>query len=331
MWHVVALNTNCTHVACAAGSPQERWLRADLAAHPASCTLAVTHVPRFSSGKPSGALSVKPLWQALYDAGTDVVLSGHARDYERFAPQAPSGRLDSTYGVRQFVVGTGGYALGGLGAAKSHSELRQNTAFGVLELVLHPTSYDWRFVPESGTFSDSGARACHGPPPAPAPPTPKKGPGARHCTIVGTPHADVLTGTRRRDVICGLGGNDRIDGAGGNDLIYGDSGRDRLRGGSGRDRLLGLGGRDALAGGRGNDRLYGGSGNDVLRGQRGRDRLYGGRGRDRLYGNTGRDFLDGARDGRARDRLDGGRGRDRGRLGPRDTARSVERVVRRRR
>jgi hypothetical protein len=330
-WHLIALNTNCTHVSCAAGSTQERWLRADLAAHPASCTLAFTHVPRFSSGKPGGSLSVKPLWQALYDAGADVVLSAHARDYERFAPQAPSGRLDAGYGLPQFVVGTGGYVLGALGTPKSHSQVRQNTAFGVLELTLHPGSYDWRFFPESGSsFSDAGSAGCHGAPTTPKPPAPKKGPGGRHCTIVGTPRKDVLTGTQGPDVICGLGGNDRINGAGGNDVIYGDSGQDLLRGGAGKDKLHGGSGRDRLFGGRGNDRLYGDASNDVLRGQSGRDRLKGGGGRDHLYGNAGRDFLDGTHDGRARDRLDGGRGRDSGRLGPRDTSRSVERAVRRR-
>jgi chitodextrinase len=45
----------------------------------------------------------------------------------------------------------------------------------VLKLTLHPTSYDWQFVPEAGkTFTDSGTTACHGatsdstPPTAPA-------------------------------------------------------------------------------------------------------------------------------------------------------------------
>jgi hypothetical protein len=37
----VVLNSNCSHVGgYGAGSPQERWLRADLAAHPTACTLA---------------------------------------------------------------------------------------------------------------------------------------------------------------------------------------------------------------------------------------------------------------------------------------------------
>ena len=173
-WHLIALNSECSFVGgCQAGSPQETWLRADLAAHPAACTLAYWHKPRFSSGglHPSSA-AFQPLWQALYDAQADVVLSGHAHDYERFAPQAPNGAPDDVRGIRQFVVGTGGRNLQVLGALQPNSEVRQNTSFGVLKLVLHPTSYDWQFLPTAGgTFTDSGSRACGGqdtqPPTAP--------------------------------------------------------------------------------------------------------------------------------------------------------------------
>ncbi len=328
-WHVIALNTNCNEVPCAAGSAQERWLRADLAAHPASCTLAYSNLPRFSSGRPGGSISVKPLWQALYESGAEVVGSAHSRHYERFAPQAPSGRGDSVYGIRQFVVGTGGYALGPLGAAKPRTEVRQNTAFGVLELTLAPNGYSWRFIGEPGsTFSDTGSAGCHGPPPAAATPPPPK--VVSRCTIVGTPRGDVLVGTRKRDVICGLGGADRITGGDGNDVIYGGSGKDRIRGGRGADRINGGRGRDVLLGGRGKDLIHGNAGNDLVRGQSGKDRLYGDTGRDRLFGNAGKDFLDGRGDGRTSDRLVGGRGRDRARPGRRDILRSIERVVRRR-
>jgi hypothetical protein len=332
-WHVIALNTNCKVVSCAQGSDQERWLRADLAAHPTSCTLAFGHAPRFSTGSPKGSVSVKPLWQALWDGGAEIVVSAYARDYERFAPQAPSGRLDPTFGIRQFVAGTGGYGLGALAPLKGHSEVRQNTAFGVLELTLHPAGYDWQFIPEiGGAFADSGSGSCHAAPPPKATPPPglKKSPKKRRCTIFGTAKNDVLRGTRRADVICGGGGRDIISGGRGNDVIYGDGGNDILRGGDGNDVLRGGTGRDKLLGGRGRDRLYGDSGNDLLRGQSGNDALFGNAGSDRIFGNAGKDFLDGAGD-RSPDRLDGGRGRDRARVGPLDKVRSVERIIRRRR
>ncbi len=45
-WHIIVLNSG---VDMRVASPQEQWLRADLAAHPALCTLAYWHHPRFSS------------------------------------------------------------------------------------------------------------------------------------------------------------------------------------------------------------------------------------------------------------------------------------------
>jgi hypothetical protein len=162
-WHVVVLNSNCARVGgCHSGSPQEQWLRADLAANPAACTVAYFHHPRFSSGQHGGTSSVAAFWQALYSGGVDVVLNGHDHHYERFAPQNPSGQLDQARGIRQFLVGSGGKDHYSLGSVATNSERRNNTAFGVLGLTLHDGSYDWRFVPETGaTFTDSGTGSCH--------------------------------------------------------------------------------------------------------------------------------------------------------------------------
>jgi acid phosphatase type 7 len=162
-WHIVVLNSNCSQVGgCGAGSPQETWLRADLAAHPAECTLAYWHHPRFSSGQHGNVAAVDPFWRALYEAGADVVLSGHDHHYERFAPQNPSGQADPAAGIRQFVVGTGGRSHYGISALKANSEKRGTGTFGVLGLTLHDGSYDWRFVPEAGkSFTDSGTASCH--------------------------------------------------------------------------------------------------------------------------------------------------------------------------
>src|SRR5690349_1589483 len=240
-WHIVALNSS-DHgqmVACGKGSPQETWLRADLAAHPTSCTLAYWHHPRFNSGHEGNATFMQAIFQDLYDANVDVVLGGHAHDYERFAPQDPNGKLDHARGIRQFVVGTGGAFFTAFGSIKPNSEVHNGSTYGVLKLTLHPTSYDWQFVPEAGkTFKDSGTGSCHGlvaqppqvrvsPPPPPAPQvTIAQGRGLRRvkCTIVGTPGDDVLRGTSGNDVICGFGGNDRIYGGGGNDVIVGGDG-----------------------------------------------------------------------------------------------------------
>ncbi len=330
-WHLVALNSNCNRVGCAAGSAQERWLRADLAADPAACTLAYMHAPRFSSGRPTSSISVGALYKALYEGGVDVAVGAHARDYERFAPQTHVGKPNAKYGIRQFVVGTGGHSLGTFGTIKRNSEVRESSTFGVLELTLGAAGYSWRFIaPPGEAFSDSGTGACHAAPPKrrpkPEPPDAKKS----RCTVLGTPAADVLRGTPGTDVICGLGGDDRIDGLAGNDLIRGGSGNDRIWAGNGRDTVYGNRGNDVIRGGRGRDVIRGGAGNDVVRGQSGADRLFGQGGRNRVFGNAGNDYIESSRGGRP-DTINGGRGRDRARVQRRDVVRGVERVRRARR
>jgi acid phosphatase type 7 len=162
-WHIVALNSNCEDVGCAASSPQLRWLKADLAKDPKTCTLAYFHYPLFSSGEyRPGIREVKPLWEALYAAGVDVVLNGHDHNYQRFAPQDPNGKADPQRGIREFVVGTGGRSHYSILDPIANSEVYNDESYGVLKLTLHPHSYEWEFVPVEGeTFSDSGSAQCH--------------------------------------------------------------------------------------------------------------------------------------------------------------------------
>src|SRR5271165_655806 len=163
-WHIIVLNSECAEVAgCNAGSRQEKWLRADLAAHPTACTLAYWHKPLFSSGDKHGNdPEIQPLWQALYEANADVVVNGHDHDYERFAPQDPDAKPDPKRGIREFVAGTGGKNHRPFGAPKPNSEVRNADAFGVLKLTLKPGGYDWQFIPEPGkAFTDSGSGVCH--------------------------------------------------------------------------------------------------------------------------------------------------------------------------
>ena len=158
-WHLISLNSN---ISMTAGSAQEQWLRSDLSLHPAPCTLAYWHHPRFSSGEHGSSTAPQPLWQALYDANADVVISGHDHTYERFAPQTPDGLLDTARGIREFVVGTGGAEFYQFPSIRPNSEVRQNTTHGVIKLTLRAHGYDWEFVPVAGgTFRDSGSAKCH--------------------------------------------------------------------------------------------------------------------------------------------------------------------------
>ncbi len=160
-WHVVVLNSNCAAVSCSAGSAQERWLRADLAAHPARCTVAYMHHPRFSSGDHGNATEVRPLWDALYAGRADLVLAGHDHDYERFAKMRPDGSVDEVNGIRSFVVGSGGKGFRPFGSIQPNSLARNASVFGVLRLQLGSSGYTWAFVPEAGkSYADSGTGTC---------------------------------------------------------------------------------------------------------------------------------------------------------------------------
>jgi hypothetical protein len=159
-WHIIALNSE---IAMNSTSAQVAWLKADLSTHPALCTLAYWHEPRFSSGEHGSSAGVIELWRALYAAGADVILNGHDHEYERFAPQDPDGNLNNSTGIREFVVGMGGSNprdLPGGPIANSQKVITRN--FGVIKLTLRSGAYDWQFVPVAGTTgSDSGTGACH--------------------------------------------------------------------------------------------------------------------------------------------------------------------------
>ena len=162
-WHIVVLNSMCENIGgCSATSPQAQFLRNDLAANPRRCTLAYWHHPLFSSGQHGNNPNMRPAFQILYDNNADLVINGHDHDYERFAPQTPSGTLDRSQGIREIVVGTGGAGLRPFATIRPNSQVRNANTWGVLKLTLTADNYSWQFVPVAGkTFTDSGTTSCH--------------------------------------------------------------------------------------------------------------------------------------------------------------------------
>jgi hypothetical protein len=154
------LNSN---VSMSAGSAQDVWLKADLAASTKTCTIAMWHHPRFSSGSTHGSdTRLQVLWDDLYNAGAELALTGHEHNYERFAPQTSTGTADPARGIREFVVGTGGASSYSFGTPLPNSEVRSTGTFGVLKLTLSDGAYTWEFVPVAGkTFTDRGSGTCH--------------------------------------------------------------------------------------------------------------------------------------------------------------------------
>lgn len=158
-WHIISLNSYLQPQQHAA---QLNWLKADLERHKTHCTLAFWHHPVYSSGGHGNTPRMGDIWKALYEANVDVVLAAHEHNYERFAPQGPTGDQDPVRGIRQFVVGTGGAQLTPLWFSKPNSEIADNSVHGVLKMVLKETGYEWEFLPvEAGRFTDRGATLCH--------------------------------------------------------------------------------------------------------------------------------------------------------------------------
>lgn len=179
-WHAISLNSNCSEIdgGCGPGSPQQTWLEADLKAHPNACTIAYWHHPVLTIGPHDNDEETLPLWQTLYDHGTDIVLSGHEHNYQRYAPlDRDAAAVDADEGIRFFVVGTGGVGLTDASSSRVNDNPgleawgdnpgdgdSHDASLGVLNLSLYDAAYEWQFVPaEGGTFTDSGRGTCHGP------------------------------------------------------------------------------------------------------------------------------------------------------------------------
>jgi hypothetical protein len=162
-WHMIALDSQCGVVGgCNPGNPQYQWLLNDLNANTSKCTLAYWHIPIYSSSQDHQP-DMQAIYKLLYDKKADVVLTGHAHFYERFAGQDASGNADAVNGIPQFIVGSGGrsfFTMRATPAANSVSQIA-NT-FGVLQMSLSDGGYSWKFLPSnSGGLTDSGSAGCH--------------------------------------------------------------------------------------------------------------------------------------------------------------------------
>jgi hypothetical protein len=162
-WHVVSLPSAAYRYGCDTAGVLA-WLKKDLAATTAPCTLAFWHEPYWTNptSTHTRTTAVKPWVQALYDADAELILSGHQHDYQRFAPQDPNDQIDRARGLREFVVGTGGIGLYPFSGTAPNIEAQNDDTWGALELTLTANGYDWRFLRAAGgTFTDSGSASCH--------------------------------------------------------------------------------------------------------------------------------------------------------------------------
>ena len=162
-WHLVSLDTECAAIGgCGSGSPEETWLRNDLAAHTGQCIAVSMHDPRWSSGEMGSDSTYSALWSDLYSAHAALALAGHDHSYEHLSPRDANGNLASN-GVSEFVVGTGGVDLSPWGTSPLPGTVyRQDANFGVLALTLHSGYASFAYHSTAGTTLEQGQVSCPG-------------------------------------------------------------------------------------------------------------------------------------------------------------------------
>ena len=160
---------DCWPVSCAAAATRRTWLRDELESLPDdACVLAYWHHPRFSSGYGgvhTDYAETSAMYEALHEHGAELVLVGHAHNYERFVPMNAASEVDLATGITEFVVGTGGRSLfPNPGPERADSAVLHTDAFGVQELTLQAGRWSSRFVTEAGEVRDETGGTCHSPP-----------------------------------------------------------------------------------------------------------------------------------------------------------------------
>ena len=159
-WTLLSLNSNCEQVPCAAGSPQEVWLREELekARGLGRCTLAFWHHPVASGGEHGDTPKVLPLWRAFHELGGDALLTAHDHDYQRFRQLGPDTQ-PSAEGPLSWVVGTGGKSLR---ETSKRAGVRAviDGRFGLLRVFLRDGSFSWKWLGLTGAQSDFGSTQC---------------------------------------------------------------------------------------------------------------------------------------------------------------------------
>ncbi len=165
-WQLIGLNSECGEVGgCDPESEQYQWLAQTLAEAPADqCRIAMWHLPRFTSSANYQEIPrLGPMYELLFEAGTDILLAGNSHHYERFEPLGPDG-LPAEGGISNFTIGIGGATFTQFGEIRQGSAARQNDTRGVVRFELAADEWSFEFVPvpsaESG-FTDSGTIKCN--------------------------------------------------------------------------------------------------------------------------------------------------------------------------
>jgi hypothetical protein len=162
-WHFTMMPSALWRYSTADANAVTSWLDADLAAAKAAGKhlLVAWHDPYWTSSTSSHTreLATKPWVQVVDNHNVRILLSGSQHNVEIFHPQNVDDTRNDATGTQQFQVSTGGISLRSFTSTPPNLIARDSATHGWLKLVLHADgSYDWQFVPVSGTFSHTGSR-----------------------------------------------------------------------------------------------------------------------------------------------------------------------------
>jgi hypothetical protein len=158
-WHFVSLDTTTEFGQTTPGTEQFEWLRADLRASKADCTLVYYHHPVFARSAGNEDPRLLDLWSLLANEGVDLVLNGHAHHYTRWKPIGAD-RVANETGPVQVTVGSGGHFLYPFTRTDSRAAAGNATKFGALRLELRPGQAAYRFYASGGALIDQSSRSC---------------------------------------------------------------------------------------------------------------------------------------------------------------------------
>ena len=178
-----------TEISYSSGSSQNMFVKNDLAAAAANPNIdwiiVYFHKPMYSSPNScsscSGESSLRDIYHPIFDQyGVDIVLEGHAHDYQRsfpikFNPNSKSNPIITNNNINNYndpegqiyaIVGTGGVNFHSLSSQKSFIASQQSSRFGHLNIDIqnNGTNLIGKFISNEGgildqfTISKSGAQ-----------------------------------------------------------------------------------------------------------------------------------------------------------------------------
>ncbi|WP_307843340.1 hypothetical protein [Arthrobacter sp. MSA 4-2] len=163
-WHVAFLSSALWRYDESEARAATKWLDKDLAAakEDGKHLAVVHHEPYFTSRTESHerAASHKPWIDVMWKHRVRLTLSGSQHNYERSCPVNNDDECVRG-GMTAFQVSTGGMDLRPFTSSPSYIEKRFSDTHGFLRLTLRDDgSFDWKFVPTSGSSRDSGTRSA---------------------------------------------------------------------------------------------------------------------------------------------------------------------------